>query len=103
MIIAASVLYFDEKKYDEVLKLLKKYKNIETHQQDIEQGKIVITIEAENNKDIEDIEKDFREKKFIIDLAHFAFHFGDEVEKVLSGGEVPDFDINKPFTRKRLQ
>ena len=103
MIIAASVLYFDEKKYDEVLKLLKKYKNIETHQQDIEQGKIVITIEAENNKDIEDIEKDFREKKFIIDLAHFASHFGDEVEKVLSGGEIPDFDINKPFTRKRLQ
>ena len=32
MIIAASVLYFDEKKYDEVLKLLEKYDNIETHQ-----------------------------------------------------------------------
>ena len=39
MIIAASVLYFDEKKYDEVLKLLEKYDNIETHQQDIENGK----------------------------------------------------------------
>ena len=103
MIIAASVLYFDEKKYDEVLKLLKKYKNIETHQQDIENGKMVITIEAENNKDIEDIEQDFREKDFIIDLAHFAFHFGEEIENVLAGGEVPDFDINKPFSRKRLQ
>ena len=52
MIIAASVLYFDEKKYDEVLKLLQKYEKIETHQQDIEQGKIVITIEAEKNKEI---------------------------------------------------
>lgn len=103
MIIAASVLYFDEKKYDEVLKLLKKYDNIETHQQDIEHGKIVITIEAENNKEIEDIEQDFREKDFIIDLAHFAFHFGEEMEKVLAGGQVPDFDIAKPFTRKRLQ
>ena len=81
MIIAASVLYFNENKYDEVLELLKKYKNIETHQQDI----------------------DFGEKDFIIDLAHFAFHFGEEVEKVLAGGEVPDFDITKPFTRKRLQ
>ena len=66
-------------------------------------GKTVITIEAENNKDIEDIEQDFGEKDFIIDLAHFAFHFGEEVEKVLAGGEVPDFDITKPFTRKRLQ
>lgn len=103
MIIAASVLYFNENKYDEVLELLKKYKNIETHQQDIENGKMVITIEAENNKEIEDIEQDFKEKDFIVDLAHFAFHFGDEIEKVLSGGEVPDFDINKPFTRKRLQ
>ena len=103
MIIAASVLYFNENKYDEVLELLKKYKNIETHQQDIENGKMVITIEAENNKEIEDIEQNFGEKDFIIDLAHFAFHFGEEVEKVLAGGEVPDFDITKPFTRKRLQ
>ena len=93
MIIAASVLYFDEKKYDEVLKLLEKYDNIETHQQDIENGKMVITIEAENNKAID----------FIVDLAHFAFHFGEEVEKVLAGGKVPDFDITKPFSRKRLQ
>lgn len=103
MIIAASVLYFDEKKYDEVLKLLKKYDNIETHQEDIDNGKLVITIEAENNKAIEDIEQDFKQYDFIIDLAHFAFHFGEEVEKVLAGGEVPDFDITKPFTRKRLQ
>lgn len=103
MIIAASVLYFNEQKYDEVLKLIEKYKNIETHQQDIENGKIVITIEAENNKEIEDIEQDFTQHEFIIDLAHFAFHFGEEVDKVLSGGSVPDFDITKPFTRKRLQ
>ena len=103
MIIAASVLYFDEKKYDEVLKLLKKYDNIETHQEDKYNGKLVITIEAENNKAIEDIEQDFKSHDFIIDLAHFAFHFGEEVEKVLAGGEVPDFDITKPFTRKRLQ
>ena len=40
---------------------------------------------------------------FIVDLAHFAFHFGEEVEKVLAGGKVPDFDITKPFSRKRLQ
>lgn len=103
MIIAASVLYFNEKKYDEVLNLLKKYDNIETHQQDITNGKMVITIEAENNKEIEDIENDFKQYDFIVDLAHFAFHFGDEVEKVLAGNEVPDFDITKPFTRKRCQ
>ena len=100
---STTIIDYVENKYDEVLELLKKYKNIETHQQDIENGKMVITIEAENNKDIEDIEQDFGEKDFIIDLAHFAFHFGEEVEKVLAGGEVPDFDITKPFTRKRLQ
>ena len=99
MIIAASVLYFDEKKYDEVLKLLEKYDNIETHQQDIENGKMVITIEAENNKAIEYIEQDFIKQDFIVDLVHF----GEEVEKVLAGGKVPDFDITKPFSRKRLQ
>ncbi len=103
MIIAASVLYFDENRYDEVLELLKKYDNIETHQKDLKNGKMVITIEAENNKAIEDIEQDFNQYDFIVDLAHYAFHFGEEVDKVLAGGEVPDFDITKPFTRKRLQ
>ena len=50
MIIAASVLYFDEKKYDEVLKLLEKYDNIETHQQDIENGKMVICYDDQERK-----------------------------------------------------
>ncbi len=102
MIIAACVLYFDHKKYDHVEKLLKKYKNIDEQGKDIENGQMVITIEAENNKDLEDIEKELRSESFITGLAFHAFHFGEEVEKVLQGGIVPDFDVTKPFTRKKL-
>lgn len=91
MIIAASLLLFDEKRYDDVIDLLKKYNNIETHEKDIKKGKMIITIEAEDNKDIEDIEEYFAKYDFIIDLSHFAFHFGDEVEKVLTGEKVPSF------------
>lgn len=103
MIIAASVIYFDENKISEVEELIRKYPSIETHQEDRETGKMVITIEAENNKDIEDIEADFKSNDFIIDFCHYAFHFGEEVDKVISGAPVPDFNIKKPFTSKQYK
>ncbi len=102
MIIAVSILSFEDNKYDKLEEVLKQYKNIEIHEKDIDNGKIIISIEAENNKDIENIENDLLKWEFIYQLNHYAFHFGDEVEKVLQGGEIPDFDINKPFTKKRI-
>lgn len=102
MIIAASVIYFKSEHYDDLVLFLKEYSNIELHEKDIDEGKLVITIEAENNEDIENIEKACKTKDYIYDLAHFSFHFGDEVEKAEKSGVIPDFDITKPFTRKRI-
>ena len=39
---------------------------------------------------------------FIIDFTHHAFYFGDEVEKAETTGIIPDFDIKKPFTKKKI-
>lgn len=102
MIIAASILYFQEDHYDDLIKLINQHKNIEITNEDKENGKMVVTIEAENNKDIEDLEEIFHNCDFIIDFTHHAFYFGDEVEKAALTGEIPDFDIKKPFTKKRI-
>lgn len=102
MIIAASILYFQENHYDDLIKLINQHKNIEITNEDKEQGKMVVTIEAENNKDIEDLEEIFHNCDFIIDFTHHAFYFGEEVEKAELTGVIPDFDINKPFNKKRI-
>lgn len=102
MIIAASIIYFQEDHYDDLIKLINQHKNIEITNEDKENGKMVVTIEAENNKDIEDLEEIFHNCDFIIDFTHHAFYFGDEVEKAALTGVIPDFDIKKPFTKKRI-
>lgn len=102
MIIAASILYFQENHYDDLIKLINQHKNIEITNEDKEHGKMVVTIEAENNKDIEDLEEIFHNCDFIIDFTHHAFYFGEEVEKAELTGVIPDFDINKPFNKKRI-
>ena len=65
-------------------------------------GKMVVTIEAENNSDIEKLEEVFHNCDYIIDFTHHAFYFGDEVEKAELTGVIPDFDIKKPFSKKRI-
>lgn len=102
MIIAASIIYFQENHYDDLIKLINQYKNIEITNEDKEHGKMVVTIEAENNKDIEDLEEIFHNCDFVIDFTHHAFYFGDEVEKAEETGVIPDFDINKPFSKKPI-
>ena len=49
MIIAASILYFEVNHYDDLISLINKYKNIEIANEDKDNGKMVVTIEAENN------------------------------------------------------
>ncbi len=102
MIIAASILYFEVNHYDDLISLINKYKNIEIANEDKDNGKMVVTIEAENNSDIEKLEEVFHNCDYIIDFTHHAFYFGDEVEKAELTGVIPDFDIKKPFTKKRI-
>ena len=102
MIIAASIIYFQEDHYYDLIKMINQHQNIEITNEDKENGKMVVTIEAENNKDIEDLEEIFHNCDFIIDFTHHAFYFGDEVEKAALTGVIPDFDIKKPFTKKRI-
>lgn len=102
MIIAASIIDYDNERINELEEFLKKYTYIDIETNDNEKGKMVITIEAENNSVLEDFESEIKACDFVIDFSHYAFHFEDEVNKVLEGGSVPDFDASKPFTRKKF-
>ena len=103
MIIAASIIDYDNKRLNELEDFIKKFDKIDIETFDNDKGKMVITIEAENNTELEEFENKIRACDFVLDFSHYAFHFGDEVQKVMEGGSIPDFDISKPFTRKKLQ
>lgn len=100
MVFASSVIYFDEKHTSEVETFIKSFPNIEIYNKDTVNGKFVIVIEAENNSEIEKIEKALRENDAIIDVAHYAFHFGDEVEGLLNGTKQADTNFEDFFKKK---
>ncbi len=102
MIITASIIEFEPKYYEDLKDLINKYENIEISNEDKSQGKMVITIEAENNKEIEDLEEVFKSCDYVLEFNHHAFYFGDEVEKAKETGIIPDFDLKKPFSKKKI-
>lgn len=46
---------------------------------------MIITIEAEHENRLEEIQNEFIDSGYIIDFIHHAFYFADDVEKLLSG------------------
>lgn len=51
---------------------------------------MVVTIEAESDKKIEQIIKKLKEHELIIDVSPHYMHFEEEVDRILKTGEKPD-------------
>ncbi len=103
MIFAASVVYFNANRAGEVEKLIASFPNVEIYDKDMNKGKIVIVTEAESAQGIEETEKALLESDAVEDVAHYAFHFGEEVEGLLNGDVKPDINFEEIFKKKRGQ
>ncbi len=101
MVFTASVVYIDEKRSSYALEFLQSIKNVEIYEKDLSKGKIVIVIEAEDNIETEKIEKIIRENDVVIDIDHYAFHFEEEVDALISGEKKPDINFEEIFKKKR--
>ncbi len=101
MVFTASVVYIDEKRGSYALEFLQSIKNVEIYEKDLSKGKIVIVIEAEDNIETEKIEKIIRENDAVIDIDHYAFHFEEEVDALISGEKKPDVNFEEFFKKKR--
>lgn len=101
MIFAATIVYFDPANCKLVEHAVTSFKNTEIHYKDEKAGKLVIIIEAENADEIENVRLELSEKPFVEDVYHYAFHFGEEVEKYTQEGIIPDFDIENAFKKHR--
>lgn len=101
MVYTASIVYIDEKRSDEALNFLQSIENIEIYDKDLNKGKVVIVIEAESSEETGKIEKLILESDTIIEIDHYAFHFEDEVNDLLSGKKTPDVNFEEFFKKKR--
>lgn len=99
MIFAANIISFDSSNYNKVKKTLENFKNVEIHYEDEKAGKIVIITEGEDGNELENTRLKLEEADCIDEAIHFAFYFGEEVEKAMEGSPIADFDIENAFKK----
>lgn len=101
MIFSSCLVEYDNNEHNKLLELIGTLANVEVHYDEPEKGRMIVVIEGENNADLEAVEKLLKSQPFVDDFNYYAFNFEEEVDKVLAGGPVPDFSLEKPFNMQK--
>lgn len=101
MIFAAAIVTFAPNNMEQVKKNIENLHNPEIHFEDKKQGKIVITIEGDDNNAIENVRLELLKNDCVSSAEYYAFHFGEEVEKTIQGDAIKDFDIESAFKKHK--
>jgi len=90
MIYTGSVVYTKKEDVDKAVQLIEGFEGFEVHAISDDKEQIVISIETESEKKLE--EDCARLKSFveIMDVGHHIFHFEEEVDRIMKTGEKPD-------------
>lgn len=99
MIFAANIISFDPSNYTEVKETIANFKNVEIHYEDEKAGKIVVITEGDDGNELENTRLKLEEANCINEAIHYAFYFGEEVEKTMAGSPIADFDIENAFKK----
>ncbi len=101
MIYSGSVVYVEPENCGTAKETLKKYEQIEVFAVSDDRKQIVIAIETEGDRELEDLCRELKEYDEILEIAHHIFHFEDEVEEILQGRKVPSLDGFSKSSRKK--
>lgn len=101
MIYSGSVVYVEEKNLDRAKEILKSYDEIEVFAVSDDKTQIIIAIETEDDRTLEELCRNVKENAEIAEIAHHIFHFEDDVEEILAGRKVPSLDGFSKSSRKK--
>jgi len=90
MIFAGSIVNIEPENLEAAKEILGGYEQIEVFAVSDDKQQIVIAIEVEDDTNLEDLCKEIKQRKEIIDIGHHVFHFEEDVEKILKGEKVPE-------------
>ncbi|MGE4317411.1 MAG: chaperone NapD [Deferribacterales bacterium] len=101
MIYSGSVVYVNPENCDAVKETLKRYDEIEVFAVSDDRKQIVVAIETEGDRELEDLCRELKGYDEILEIAHHIFHFEEEVEEILQGRKVPSLDGFSKSSRKK--
>ncbi|MEF3255575.1 MAG: chaperone NapD [Deferribacterales bacterium] len=85
MIFTGSLVTYITGRLDDAINYLKKFQQLEIHTVSEDKCGIVVTLEAENEDQLEDICQRIKNHDAIIDISHHYFNFEEEVDKIRKG------------------
>ncbi|KAA0257814.1 hypothetical protein FHQ18_08710 [Deferribacter autotrophicus] len=101
MLYCGCIIFVKDKQIKEVEKFILQYKEITVFTKSDDDQLIVVTIEAETDKQIEKLINELKQHEYIIDVSPHYLHFEEEVERILKTGEKPDLSgFSKSERRK---
>jgi nitrate reductase NapAB chaperone NapD len=98
MIYSGSIVFIQPENLDAARSILGEFKEIEIHAVGEDKTQIVVSIETENDDNLEELSKKIKSYDEILDIGHHIMHFEEDVEDILSGKKVPDI---KAFQRSK--
>ncbi|MGA1846271.1 chaperone NapD [Deferribacter abyssi] len=90
MLYCGCIIFVKDKQFKKVEEVVLKYKEITVYTKSEDNQLLVVTIEAETDKQIEKLINELKQYEYIIDISPHYLHFEEEVERILKTGEKPD-------------
>jgi len=98
MIYSGSIVFVKPENLEAAKAVLSQFTEIEVHAVGEDQTQIVVSIETENDNNLEELSKKIKSYDEILDIGHHIMHFGEDVDAILKGEKMPDI---KAFQRSR--
>jgi len=90
MIYSGSIVFVEPEKLEEIKATLVAFKEIDIHAVGDEKQQIVISIESEDDKSLEDLTAKLKAIDGVIDVGHHMMHFEEAVDDIIAGKVIPD-------------
>lgn len=98
MIYSGSILFVDPELFDDAVKIVSGFPEVEIHAESEDRKQIVVSIETDNDQALDDITRRLKSYDPVIDVGHHIMHFEEDVKDILDGKTIPDL---KAFQRSR--
>jgi nitrate reductase NapAB chaperone NapD len=90
LIYSGTVIVIFPEKYNETIRYLKQFKEIEVFTSSDDKKQIVTAIETKNHKTLEILCEKIKESDLIVDVSHHYFYFEDEVKRMVEEGNLQE-------------
>lgn len=100
MIYSGSIVFVKPEDIDDARTVIAQFPELEIHAVGEDSTQIVVSIETEDDTRLSELVAQLKNHECIMDVGHHIMHFGEDVDKILSGEKTPDISAFQRSKRR---